>query len=67
MIHNLANVLSKKIGENTNIWQFVVILNDAKIGNECNICSHVFIENDVVIGNRVTIKSGTQIWDGIRI
>ena len=29
--------------------------------------SHVFIENDVVIGNRVTIKSGPQIWDGIRI
>ncbi len=67
MIHRLADVLSKKIGENTNIWQYVVVLKDAKIGNECNICSHVFIENDVVIGNRVTIKSGTQIWDGIRI
>ena len=67
MIHNLADVLSKQIGENTNIWQYVVILKDAIIGDDCNICSHVFIENDVVIGNRVTIKSGTQIWDGIRI
>ncbi len=67
MIHNLADVLSKQIGENTNIWQFAVILKNAKIGDECNICAHVFIENDVVIGNRVTIKSGTQIWDGIRV
>ena len=25
------------------------------------------IENDVQIGNRVTIKSGVQIWDGLRI
>jgi dTDP-4-dehydrorhamnose 3,5-epimerase-like enzyme len=25
------------------------------------------VENDVVIGDRVTIKSGVQIWDGIRI
>ncbi|MCH7891717.1 MAG: N-acetyltransferase, partial [Gemmatimonadetes bacterium] len=26
-----------------------------------------FIENDVVVGNRVTLKSGVQLWDGIRI
>jgi acetyltransferase-like isoleucine patch superfamily enzyme len=27
----------------------------------------VLIENDVAIGDRVTIKSGVQLWDGIRI
>jgi acetyltransferase-like isoleucine patch superfamily enzyme len=27
----------------------------------------VFIENDVVIGDRVTIKSGVQLWDGLRV
>jgi UDP-2-acetamido-3-amino-2,3-dideoxy-glucuronate N-acetyltransferase len=67
MIHLLSDVQSNKIGEKTNIWQYVVVLKDAIIGKNCNICSHCFIENDVVIGDQVTIKSGVQIWDGIRI
>ena len=66
-IHPLADVQSVNIGNNTRIWQFVVVLQGAKIGQECNICSHCLIENDVVIGNRVTVKSGVQLWDGIRL
>jgi dTDP-4-dehydrorhamnose 3,5-epimerase-like enzyme len=27
----------------------------------------VFIEGNVVVGNRVTIKSGVQLWDGVRL
>lgn len=56
-----------KVGLNTKIWQFVVILPGAKIGADCNICSHCFIENDVVIGDRVTIKNGVSLYDGIRL
>lgn len=67
MIHPLSDVQSKNIGENTNIWQFCVVLSGAKIGKNCNICSNVFIENDVEIGDNVTIKCGVQIWDGTRI
>lgn len=67
MIHQLADVQSKKIGKDTNVWQFCVILPGAKIGNNCNICSHCFIENDVKIGNNVTIKCNVQIWDGMII
>ena len=67
MIHSLSDVQSKNIGENTNVWQFCVVLPGAKIGSDCNICSHCLIENDVFIGNRVTIKSGVQIWDGVTI
>ena len=67
MIHPLSDVQSKSIGENTNIWQFCVILPKAKIGNGCNICSNCFIENDVMIGNYVTIKNGVSLYDGIRI
>lgn len=66
-IHQLSDVQSPFIGQNTKIWQFCVILPGAKIGENCNICSHVFIENNVVIGNNVTIKCGVQIWDGITI
>jgi acetyltransferase-like isoleucine patch superfamily enzyme len=66
-IHRLADVQSTQIGENTQVWQFCVILPGARIGTDCNINCNVFIENDVVIGNRVTIKPGVQIWDGITI
>lgn len=67
MIHKLADVQSQNIGEDTNIWQFCVVLKNAIIGNNCNINAHVLIENDVSIGNNVTIKPGVQIWDGISL
>jgi acetyltransferase-like isoleucine patch superfamily enzyme/dTDP-4-dehydrorhamnose 3,5-epimerase-like enzyme len=65
--HSLSDVQSCNIGDDTKIWQFVVIFSGAKIGSNCNICAHVLIENDVVIGDRVTIKSGVQLWDGVEI
>ncbi|KFC80960.1 acyltransferase [Buttiauxella agrestis] len=66
-IHKLSDVQTSNVGENTRIWQFVVILKDAEIGANCNICANSFIENDVVIGNNVTVKSGVYLWDGIII
>jgi len=67
MKHPLSDVQSVNIGENTNIWQFSVVLAGAVIGQNCNICAHTFIENDVVIGSNVTVKSGVYLWDGITI
>lgn len=67
MIHPSSDVLTSRIGNDTNIWQFCVVLPGAVIGNYCNICAHVLIENDVKIGNNVTIKSGVQVWDGVQI
>lgn len=66
-IHCLADVADSTIGSGTKIWQFVVVLSGAKIGRDCNICSHVLIESNVVLGDRVTVKSGVQLWDGLRI
>ena len=67
MIHPQADVKSKNIGENTNIWQFCVVLENAQIGKNCNICATCFIENDVSIGDNVTVKNGVYLWDGITI
>ncbi len=67
MIHSLSDVKSSTIGQNTNIWQYCVVLENAVIGDNCNVCAYVLIENDVIIGNNVTIKSGVQIWDGVTI
>lgn len=66
-IHPTADVQSKKVGLATRIWQFVVVLPNARIGANCNVCSHCLIENDVIVGDRSTIKSGVQLWDGLRI
>ena len=45
-IHPLADVQTQNIGDETIIWQFVVILPKALIGKNCNINCQVFIEND---------------------
>jgi UDP-2-acetamido-3-amino-2,3-dideoxy-glucuronate N-acetyltransferase len=67
LLHPLSDVQSTNIGERSRVWQFVVILPSARIGEDCNVNAHVFIENDVVVGDRVTIKSGVQLWDGLRV
>lgn len=67
MIHSLSDVQSENIGENTNVWQFCVVLKDAKIGKNCNINAQVLIENDVLIEDNVTVKSGVQVWDGVTL
>jgi UDP-2-acetamido-3-amino-2,3-dideoxy-glucuronate N-acetyltransferase len=67
MIHESAICESTQIGIGTTVWAFVHILSGARIGEECNICDFVFIENEVTIGDRSTIKSGVQLWDGIKI
>lgn len=66
-IHDQSNVQSQSIGDGTRIWQYCVVLAGAKIGANGNICAHVLIENDVVIGDNVTVKSGVQLWNGLRI
>lgn len=66
-IHKLSDVQSVNIGDNTNVWQFVVILKGAVIGQNCNICANTLVENDVVIGNNVTLKCGVYVWDGVRL
>jgi acetyltransferase-like isoleucine patch superfamily enzyme len=66
-IHPTADVKSQNIGEDTLIWQFCIVLEQAVIGKNCNINCNVFIENDVKIGDNVTVKPGVQLWDGVTI
>jgi|ERR1035437_1545719 acetyltransferase-like isoleucine patch superfamily enzyme len=66
-VHPTSDVQSVKIGIDTVIWQYTIVLPGAIIGNNCNLNAHCFIENDVVIGNNVTVKCGVFIWDGITI
>ena len=66
-VHPQALCESKNIGQGTRVWAFAHVMPKAVIGADCNLCDHVFVENDVVLGDRVTIKSGVQVWDGLRV
>src|SRR5687767_2874963 len=66
-VHPQALCESTAVGTNTRVWAFAHVLPGARIGADCNICDHVFIENDVIVGDRVTVKSGVQLWDGLRV
>lgn len=66
-VHPNAIAEAAQIGEGSRVWAFAHILPGAQIGRDANICDHVFIENDVVVGDRATVKSGVQLWDGLRV
>lgn len=66
-VHPQGICETSDVGEGTRVWAFTHVLAGARLGSDCNVCDHVFIENDVVVGDRVTIKSGVQLWDGIRV
>jgi acetyltransferase-like isoleucine patch superfamily enzyme len=66
-VHPQGICETSDVGDGTRVWAFAHVLAGARIGVDCNVCDHVFIENDVVVGDRVTIKSGVQLWDGLRI
>lgn len=66
-VHPTADVQTNTIGDETKIWQFVVVLPGARIGAQCNVCALCLVEGDVQIGDRVTVKSGVQLWDGLTV
>jgi acetyltransferase-like isoleucine patch superfamily enzyme/dTDP-4-dehydrorhamnose 3,5-epimerase-like enzyme len=66
-VHPQGICESAAVGRGTRIWAFAHVLPGATLGADCNICDQVFIENDVVLGDRVTVKSGVQLWDGLRV
>jgi UDP-2-acetamido-3-amino-2,3-dideoxy-glucuronate N-acetyltransferase len=66
-LHPQALCESANVGARTRVWAFAHILPGAVLGEDCNVCDHVFVENDVRVGDRVTIKSGVQLWDGLRV
>lgn len=66
-IHSTADVQTAQIGNDTRIWQNVVILPGATVGKNCNVCAFCLLENDVTVGDNVTIKPGVYLWDGLRV
>lgn len=66
-VHPQGICESSTVGDGTQIWAFAHVLPGARIGQNCNLNDHVFVENDVIVGDRVTVKSGVQLWNGVRL
>jgi UDP-2-acetamido-3-amino-2,3-dideoxy-glucuronate N-acetyltransferase len=53
------------IGENTKIWHFSHIMENAFIGKNCNIGQNVVIAPNVKIGNNVKIQNNVSVYTGV--
>lgn len=62
-IHPTADVKAEEVGDDTRIWQNVVVLPNVTIGKRCNLCANVLVDAGVRIGNDVTVKSGVEITE----
>mgnify|MGYP000851192957 CR=1 FL=1 len=56
-----------ELGDNSKIWHWSHVSNNAKIGSECVIGQNVFIGENVIIGNKVKIQNNVSIYQGVRI
>lgn len=56
---------SAKIGDDTKIWCFSQIMDEAVIGKNCVIGQCVYIDRNVKIGNNVRIHNKTSIYHGV--
>jgi UDP-2-acetamido-3-amino-2,3-dideoxy-glucuronate N-acetyltransferase len=54
-----------KIGNNTKVWHFSHIMQDATIGQNCNIGQNVVISSGVIIGNNVRIQNNVSVYEGV--
>lgn len=66
-IHPTADVKDADVGDDTRIWQNVVILPNVTIGKRCNLCANVLVDAGVRIGNDVTIKCCVEVAEGMDI
>ncbi|MGD9107948.1 MAG: acyltransferase [Gammaproteobacteria bacterium] len=65
-IHKTAIVdEGAQIGENTRIWHWAHVCNQAKIGKGCSLGQNVFIGNKVMIGNNVKIQNNVSVYDSV--
>jgi N-acetylglucosamine-1-phosphate uridyltransferase (contains nucleotidyltransferase and I-patch acetyltransferase domains) len=53
------------IGDNTKIWHFSHIMENAIIGNNCNIGQNVVISPGVILGNNCKVQNNVSIYSGV--
>jgi dTDP-4-amino-4,6-dideoxygalactose transaminase/acetyltransferase-like isoleucine patch superfamily enzyme len=54
-----------EIGNDTKIWHFSHIMQNAKIGERCNIGQNVVVSPHVILGNNVKIQNNVSVYTGV--
>lgn len=68
VVHDKAIVEpGTSLGSGFRAGAFTHVCSGAVVGPDCDVGDHVLIENDVAVGSRVTVKSGAQLWNGVRL
>lgn len=55
-----------EIGDDTRIWHFSHIMDQAIIGRKCNIGQNVVISPGVFLGNNVKVQNNVSIYTGVK-
>jgi len=55
------------VGENTKIWHFSHVSDDAVIGPRCSLGQNVFVAPRVRIGANVKIQNNVSIYEGVEL
>lgn len=53
------------IGDNTKIWHFSHIMENAVLGSNCIVGQNVMIGRNVHIGNGVKIQNNVSVYEGV--
>jgi len=55
------------IGEDTKVWHFVHIRENAEIGRKCVLGHSVYVGKEVKIGNHVKLENRATVYQGVKI
>ena len=67
-IHPTADVArTAHLGNDTKVWQYVQIREDAHIGAECILGKNVYVDFGVHIGNRVKMQNNVSVYHGVTV
>jgi dTDP-4-amino-4,6-dideoxygalactose transaminase/acetyltransferase-like isoleucine patch superfamily enzyme len=55
------------LGEDTKIWHFVHVSEDARIGARCSIGQNCFVGRGVRIGDGVRVQNNVSLYEGVEV
>jgi len=58
---------SAQIGDDTQVWLYCQIRDNAKLGTGCILGKGVYVDNDVVIGDNVKIQNNVSVYVGVTL
>jgi acetyltransferase-like isoleucine patch superfamily enzyme len=55
------------IGEDTRVWNFVHVRENAEIGKQCVLADYVYVGRGVKIGDNVKLENRVTVYEGVTI